>query len=88
MDHEELLPSPTERKLLQGVQTSLGYAKCNVLKFRKVCERSELRLQSYVRLQTFLTFRILHLAYPKLVGTPCSGERLTFKLFLFLGLMS
>ena len=46
MDHEELLPSPTERKLLQGVQTSLGYAKCNVLKFRKVCERSELRLQN------------------------------------------
>ena len=31
--------------LVQGVQTSLGYAKCNVLKLRKVCERSELRLQ-------------------------------------------
>ena len=30
---------------LQGVPTSLGYAKCNVLKLRKVCERSELRLQ-------------------------------------------
>ena len=30
---------------LQCVQTSLGYAKCNILKLRKVCERSELRLQ-------------------------------------------
>ena len=30
---------------VQGVLTSLGYAKCNVLKHRKVCERSELRLQ-------------------------------------------
>ena len=26
----------------RGVPTSLGYAKCNVLKLRKVCERSEL----------------------------------------------
>ena len=32
--------------ILQGVPTSLGYAKCNVLKLRKVCERSELRLQN------------------------------------------
>ena len=31
---------------LQGVPTSLGYAKCNVLKLRKVCERSELCLQN------------------------------------------
>ena len=30
---------------IQGVPTSLGYAKCNVLKLRKVFERSELRLQ-------------------------------------------
>ena len=29
----------------QGVPTSSGYVKCNVLKFRKVCERSELRRQ-------------------------------------------
>ena len=26
--------------IIQGVQTSLGYAKCNVLKLRKVCKRS------------------------------------------------
>ena len=32
--------------IIQGVPTSLGYAKCNVLKLRKVCERSELRLQN------------------------------------------
>ena len=32
--------------ILQGVPTSLGYAKCNVLKFRKVCERSEQRLKN------------------------------------------
>ena len=32
-------------QVIQGVPTSLGYAKCNVLKIRKVCERSELRLQ-------------------------------------------
>ena len=31
--------------LVQGVQTSLGYAKCNALKLRKVCERSELLLK-------------------------------------------
>ena len=31
---------------VQFVPTSLGYAKCNVLKLRKVCERSELSLQS------------------------------------------
>ena len=31
---------------LQGVPTSLGYAKCDVLKLRKVCERSELCLQN------------------------------------------
>ena len=31
--------------LVQGVQICLGYAKCNALKLRKVCERSELRLQ-------------------------------------------
>ena len=30
----------------RGVPTSLGYAKCNFLKIRKVCERSELRLQN------------------------------------------
>ena len=30
---------------IQGVPTSLGFAKCNVLKLRKVCEWSELRLQ-------------------------------------------
>ena len=30
---------------VQGVPTSLRYAKWNVLKLRKVCERSELRLQ-------------------------------------------
>ena len=30
---------------IQGVITSLGYAKCNVLKLRKVFERSELHLQ-------------------------------------------
>ena len=30
---------------LQGVPTSLGYAKCNVLK-RKVCEQNELRLKT------------------------------------------
>ena len=29
---------------LQDVPTSLGYAKCNVLKLRKVCERGELHL--------------------------------------------
>ena len=34
------------RVLIQGVPTSLGYAKSNVLKLRKVCERSELRLQN------------------------------------------
>ena len=122
---------------IQDVPTSLGYAKCNVLKPRKVCERSELRLQkrpnkkgeisdfnnvtgskfkirpflvgiklknhpflsgqnpkftpicwvksqnsslfigsifskrSSLQSQTFLSFRTLHLAYPKLVGTPC-----------------
>ena len=33
------------RNVLQGVPTSLEYAKCNVLKLRKVCERSELNLQ-------------------------------------------
>ena len=33
-------------EFVQGVPTSLGYAKCNVLKLRKVCERSELRLQN------------------------------------------
>ena len=48
--------SETEQKLhdlypflplfLQGVRTSLGYAKCNVLRLRKVCERSELCLQN------------------------------------------
>ena len=27
-------------------------------------------------LQTFLSFRTLHLAYPKLVGTPCSWENM------------
>ena len=32
--------------IVQGVPTSLGYAKYNVLKPRKVCERSELRLQN------------------------------------------
>ena len=32
--------------LLQGVPTSLEYAKYNVLKLREVCERSELRLQN------------------------------------------
>ena len=32
-------------KYLQGVPTSLEYAKYNVLKLRKVCEQSELRLQ-------------------------------------------
>ena len=100
-------------KYIQGVPTSLGYAKCNVLKIRKVCEQSELHLQkeqikreklvilmtemgqnskftpfywvkihlalfigsfckrSSLRSQTFLSFRTLHLAYPKLVGTPC-----------------
>ena len=31
--------------LLQGVPTSLEYAKCNALFLRNVCERSELRLQ-------------------------------------------
>ena len=30
---------------LQDVPTSLGYAKCNVLKLRKVWERSELCLK-------------------------------------------
>ena len=30
------------RAIVQGVPTSLGYAKYNVLKPRKVCERSEL----------------------------------------------
>ena len=30
---------------LQDVPTSLGYAKCNVLKLRKVWERGELHLQ-------------------------------------------
>ena len=30
---------------LQGVPTGFGYTKCNALKLRKVCERSELRLQ-------------------------------------------
>ena len=32
--------------LLQGVPTSLGYAKWNVLKLRKICEQRELRLQN------------------------------------------
>ena len=32
--------------VLQGVSTSLGYAECIDLKFRKVCERSELHLQN------------------------------------------
>ena len=32
--------------LLQGVPTSLEYAKYNVLELREVCERSELRLQN------------------------------------------
>ena len=32
--------------VLQGVPTSLGYAKCIVLKLRKVCEQSELRLKN------------------------------------------
>ena len=31
---------------VQDVPTSLGYAKCSVLKLRKVCEQSELRLQN------------------------------------------
>ena len=31
--------------LLQGVPTSLEYAKYNVLKLREVCEQSELHLQ-------------------------------------------
>ena len=38
-------PTSQVRKHIQGVLTSLGYAKCSVLKFRKVCERSELCLQ-------------------------------------------
>ena len=92
--------------ILQGVPTSLGNAKCNVLKLRKVCEQSQLLLQnidpikrgnfefwpSYIikityfplfvesfckpKSQTFLSFRTLHLAYPKLVGTPCSWNSL------------
>ena len=45
-----LIGSPSLYKRLicgfvQGVPTSLGYAKCNVLKLRKVCERSEQYLQ-------------------------------------------
>ena len=32
--------------LLQGVPTSLEYAKYNVLKLRKGCEQSELRVQN------------------------------------------
>ena len=35
-----------ETCVIKGVPTSLGYAKCNFLKIRKVCERSELRLQN------------------------------------------
>ena len=31
--------------MVQGVPTGLGHEKCNVLKLKKVCERSELRLQ-------------------------------------------
>ena len=33
-------------QVIQGVPTSLGYAKCNVLNLGKVCEQSELRLQN------------------------------------------
>ena len=32
--------------VVHGVTTSLVYAKCNILKLRKVCEQSELRLQN------------------------------------------
>ena len=39
-------PKIKGKSTLQGVPTSLGYAKYNVLKLRKVCERSELRLQN------------------------------------------
>ena len=87
---------------IQGVPTSLEYAKCNVLKLRKVCERSGLCLQkdlikkgeilnfdilfigsfckcSSLRSKTFLSFRTLHLAYPKLVMTPCICISLSFE---------
>ena len=36
----------TNNQAVQGVPTSLGYAKCNVLKLRKGCEQSELRVQN------------------------------------------
>ena len=38
--------------VLQGVPTSLGYVKCEVLRLRKVCERSELRIQNIDPLKT------------------------------------
>ena len=40
-----LRKNKNELLTLQGVPTSFEYAKCNVMKLWKVCERSELRLQ-------------------------------------------
>ena len=37
----------TFKYILQGVPTSLGNAKCNVLKLRKVCEQSQLLFTKY-----------------------------------------
>ena len=51
--------------VLQGVPTSLGYAKCNVLKLRKVCERSELSLQKD----------------PKKEGEICNANHVTWSKF-------
>ena len=39
-------PTSQVRKHIQGVLTSLGYAKCDVLKLRKVCQQNGLRLQN------------------------------------------
>ena len=44
-DYKFLFLETSFFEVLQGVPTSLGYDKCNVLKLRKVCEQSELRLQ-------------------------------------------
>ena len=47
-NHEKknLVKKGEKIKRIQGVPTSLGYAKWNVLKFQRVCERSELHLQN------------------------------------------
>ena len=66
--HIPLKPSQIREEgtyTIQCVQTSLGYAKCNILKLRKVCERSELHLQKD-RIKRFIgsEFKI----YPFLLG--------------------